>query len=157
MLDKLYFGLINLLTRGHYAARPARLELTPLEERLMLEVVKALPQTAGTMLEHQIANFNLIQRDGNSQKSVFYRLERGTEQYPEELLFPRREPNLVFANVSFRVAGVRDPFHAAFWAHNGRLFQIAFDRSVREVSGNSEVEIVGVRVSPEKLVGSGDV
>ena len=75
MIEKLYFGLMNVLTRGHYAVRPPRLDLEPLEQVLLERVLSALPEAGRSILERQMAALNLVQRDGNYQKTVFYRID----------------------------------------------------------------------------------
>jgi hypothetical protein len=87
VIDELYFGFVNFLTRAHYALLPPRLKLKPLERRLISEVIDALPADARALLEQQVQSLNLVQRDGNAQKSLFYRLEGGVEHFPDQFLF----------------------------------------------------------------------
>lgn len=153
MMERIYHGLMDILARAHYGlARPV-LRLRPLEQRLIAEVMNALPVEAAEILQKQIEHYNLVQRDGNRQKSVFYRIERGTHAFPGELRFPRQARDAKFARVTFTIPRHAAPYHATFHAYKGRLFQIAFDRSVRDVLESTDVTIERSRVMPAEIMG----
>jgi len=53
------------VTRLHYLIFPPTLKLSPLEKRLYAEAVRKLPPDAAAAVERQMAEYNLVQRDGD--------------------------------------------------------------------------------------------
>lgn len=82
-------------------------------------------------------------------------MNRGEGRFTDDRRFSRRAGDTRFANVTFGVPGEPEPFHASFWAHDGRIFQIAFDRSVRKALTASNIQIEKVKVMPEAIMSSG--
>jgi hypothetical protein len=140
------------VNRLYYLICPPTLKMSPLETRLYAEAVRKLPPDAAARVERQMAEYNLVQRDGYKKMTHFYSIKRGKEGFPDALCFPEREENFKFASIKFRVPDCDTEFKANFWGMCGRFFRITFNNTIADIMHRNDIEIVKTTVTPAGLV-----
>jgi len=146
------FSIIETLDRLFNWIWPPKLKLSPLEKHLCAEAVRKLPPDAAAAVERQMAEYNLVQRDGYKKMTHFYSIRRGKADFPDELRFPERQENFKFASIKFRVPGSSTEYKANFWGMRGRFFRITFNNSIKDIMKRDDIEIIKTTVRPAGLV-----
>lgn len=149
--EGLSFYFMEALDRLFYIVFPPKRRLVPLEKRLYAEVIAKLPPEAGAAVERQMAEYNLVQRDGYKKMTHFYSIRRGKEGFPDELRFPERVENFKFASIKFRVPGKEGEYKANFWGMRGRFFRITFNQTIADILTRDDITIVKTTVRPAGL------
>jgi len=151
-MENLWLSILWGVVRIQYLIFPPKLKLSPLEKRLYAEAVRKLPADAAAAVERQMAEYNLVQRDGYKKMTHFYSIRRGKEGFPDELRFPERQENFKFASIKFRVPGSSTEYKANFWGMRGRFFRITFNDTIKDIMHHDDIEIVKTIVRPAGLV-----
>jgi len=95
---------------------------SPLEERLLAEVRKALPTAAQHIFDAQVGGITLVQRSPPSWSEIrFYRIRRGRPDWSGVPLFPQTG-EVRLAEMRFRAAG--RSFKSALASINGHIFDL---------------------------------
>lgn len=146
------YYIIEGVVRLYYIIWPPKLRLAPLEKRLCAEAISKLPPDAAAAIERQMAEYNLVQRDGYKKMTHFYSIRRGKEGFPDELLFPARAEDFKFATVKFHVPGKVADYSANFWSMGGHFFRITFSDTIADIMHRDDIEITKTKARPKGLV-----
>ena len=130
-----------------YRIWKSAVNLSPLEEFLLLEFVQRMPVNFQPILRSQLASYNLVQRDPDWLELRFYRFVRGrVDRSPLPLLSIKIGEVKLFS-IAAQIPDVNNPLHASFWAVDRRFFMVNFESSIKPYKELRSVSIEKIQQS----------
>ena len=106
--------------------------LTDVEFQLLQHLVVSLPSPLRSVVETQLAEYNLVQREVDRRALNFYRKKGGKANNMKGLpLLQMAVDEAPLVRLTVTLAGDAEPLHATLNAVGGRVFCIALSRPVR--------------------------
>ena len=131
--------LLNLMHNGK--------SISLLENKLLEILFQNLPDFIFSTIKEQFKKYNLLQREIDFKEINFYRIKKGkvfTEDFPK-LKTNRQEFELM--EIKFKVIKNDAAYIAKFWVVNNLFFCISFNKSIKNILNEIDIEIISLEKS----------
>jgi hypothetical protein len=135
--------LFNLMHNGK--------SISLIENKLLEILFQNLPDFVFPTINEQFKKYNLLQREIDFKETNFYRIKKGkvfTEDFPK-LKTNKQEFKLM--EIKFRVNKIDDEYIAEYWVVNNLFFCISFNKSIKKILNEIDIEIISVEKSDTSI------
>lgn len=120
---------------------PRSTPFEPLETALLAELAELLPPDARPIFALQLMCAKRVHREEGVSQITLRRIQASDAFLDDDWVFANRDPEIPLAWVMFSAAPESERYLATFWASEGRLSAIEFDRDVTNQLGCAEILI----------------